>query len=81
MSFHGEPRRPSRLGPCTRLRRNAVADAATGQTRVCYRHWPPSPVRRFIRLSANALGWGEIIWEGGLETGRRSDTGVHRGAD
>ena len=33
-------------------------------------------VRRFIELSANALGWGEMQWEGeGLgEVGRRSDT-------
>ena len=34
-------------------------------------------VRRFIELSASALGWGELKWEGnGLEeVGRRSDTG------
>lgn len=34
-------------------------------------------VRRFIELSAQALGWGQLQWEGsGLEeTGRRSDTG------
>ena len=34
-------------------------------------------VRRFIELSAQAIGWGPIIWEGsGLEEiGRRSDTG------
>ena len=34
-------------------------------------------VRRFIGLSAYALGWGEMQWEGkGLEeVGRRSDTG------
>ena len=35
-------------------------------------------VRRFIELSAQALGWGSIQWDGsGLEeTGRRSDTGA-----
>ena len=35
-------------------------------------------VRRFIELSASALNWGEIRWEGnGLqELGRRSDTGA-----
>ena len=35
-------------------------------------------VRRFIELSANALGWGRLIWNGeGLEeVGRRSDTGA-----
>ncbi len=35
-------------------------------------------VRRFIELSAKALGWGPLRWEGsGLEeTGRRSDTGA-----
>ena len=35
-------------------------------------------VRHFIELSARALGWGPIIWDGsGLEeTGRRSDTGA-----
>ena len=35
-------------------------------------------VRRFIELSAKALDWGPICWEGnGLEeTGRRSDTGA-----
>ena len=34
-------------------------------------------VRRFIELSASALGWGALQWEGeGLEeVGRRSDTG------
>lgn len=34
-------------------------------------------VRRFIELSAVALGWGSIVWEGsGLEEqGRRADTG------
>ena len=35
-------------------------------------------VRRFIDLSAQALGWGQLQWEGsGLEeTGRRSDNGA-----
>ena len=35
-------------------------------------------VRRFIELAAQALGWGQLQWEGsGLEeTGRRSDTGA-----
>ena len=35
-------------------------------------------VRRFIELSANALGWGALHWEGKglLEKGRRSDTGA-----
>ena len=35
-------------------------------------------VRRFIELSASALGWGTLIWNGeGLdEVGRRSDTGA-----
>ena len=35
-------------------------------------------VRRFIELSAIALGWGDLQWEGeGLhEMGRRSDTGA-----
>ena len=35
-------------------------------------------VRQFIELSANALGWGKIVWDGdGLEEiGRRSDTGA-----
>ena len=35
-------------------------------------------VRRFIELSANALGWGALQWDGvGLEeVGRRSDTGA-----
>ena len=35
-------------------------------------------VRRFIELSASALGWGTLQWEGeGLEeVGRRSDTGA-----
>ena len=35
-------------------------------------------VRRFIELSASALGWGPIRWEGSAlnETGRRSDTGA-----
>ena len=35
-------------------------------------------VRRFIELSASALGWGKIDWEGeGLEeVGHRSDTGM-----
>ena len=35
-------------------------------------------VRRFIELSANALGWGPIEWEGSgaEEIGRRSDTGA-----
>ena len=34
-------------------------------------------VRHFIELSAKALGWGKMHWEGsGLEeTGRRGDTG------
>ena len=34
-------------------------------------------VRHFIELSAKALGWGKMHWEGsGLEeTGRRDDTG------
>ena len=35
-------------------------------------------VRRFIELSASALGWGALQWDGeGLaEVGRRSDTGA-----
>ena len=35
-------------------------------------------VRRFIELSASALGWGKLQWDGkGLEeVGRRSDTGA-----
>ena len=35
-------------------------------------------VRRFIELTASALGWGAISWdgEGVNETGRRSDTGA-----
>ena len=35
-------------------------------------------VRRFIELSAQALGWGQLQWEGSgvEETGRRSDTGA-----
>ena len=35
-------------------------------------------VRRFIDLTAQELGWGQMIWEGtGLEeTGRRLDTGA-----
>ena len=35
-------------------------------------------VRRFIELSAQALGWGKLRWEGsGIEeTGRRDDTGA-----
>ena len=34
-------------------------------------------VRRFIELSAQALGWGTLEWEGSgvEETGRRSDNG------
>ena len=34
-------------------------------------------VRRFIELTAQELGWGQMVWEGtGLEeTGRRADTG------
>ena len=35
-------------------------------------------VRRFIELSASALGWGALQWDGeGLEeVGRRSDNGA-----
>lgn len=35
-------------------------------------------VRRFIELSASALGWGALHWEGAgvKETGRRADTGA-----
>ena len=35
-------------------------------------------VRKFIELSANALGWGSMKWEGkGMEEiGRRADTGA-----
>ena len=35
-------------------------------------------VRRFIELSATALGWGGIDWQGSgaCETGRRADTGA-----
>ena len=35
-------------------------------------------VRQFVELSANALGWGRLDWDGeGLdEVGRRTDTGA-----
>ena len=44
----------------------------------CHRNRPPESVRHFIELSANALGWGALQWDGvGLEeVGRRSDTGA-----
>ena len=39
-------------------------------------------VRRFIELSAKALGWGPMGKAEGLEEiGRRADTGASRGAD
>ena len=33
-------------------------------------------VRRFIELSASALGWGALVWTEGLRKWARSDTGA-----
>ena len=56
-----------------------MADAAAGQPEdFVIATGRQESVRRFIELSASALGWGALQWEGeGLEeVGRRSDTGA-----
>ena len=82
LSIYGQSRCLARLGPCPRLRRNAVAHAATAEPEdFVIATGRQESVRRFIELSASALDWGAICWEGKEleEVGRRSDTG-HRGA-
>ena len=52
-----QPRRAARLGPCPRLRRDAVADAAAGQSRRISSSPPASStrVREFVEAAAAEL--------------------------
>ena len=69
---------PARLGPRPRLRGNAVVMLQQSSPRISDCHWRQESVRRFIELSAQQLGWGQVLWEGEgtAEVGRRSDTGA-----
>ena len=63
MHLHGQYRLFARLGPCSRLRRNAVADAAAGTLEdfvIATGH--PESVRR-ASSSQRSSGWGAMCWE------------------